>query len=62
MPFGAGPRVCVGGTFAMMEMVAGLATMLRRVSFSPNTRTMCQPVQRITLRPKNGLQIDVSPA
>jgi cytochrome P450 len=62
MPFGAGPRVCVGGTFAMMEMIGGLATLIRGLQFSMTSTTRCEPVQRITLRPKDGLQLAVQPA
>jgi cytochrome P450 len=61
MPFGAGPRVCVGASFAMLEMVAGLATLLQRVRFSPVGGVRHEPVQRITLRPKGGLPLRVFP-
>jgi cytochrome P450 len=61
MPFGAAPRVCVGATFAMMEMVAGLATLLQSVRFSPVDGARYEPVQRITLRPKGGLPLHVTP-
>ena len=50
MPFGAGPRICAGASFAMMEMVVGLASLLRRVQVLPGGEEP-QPVQRITLRP-----------
>jgi cytochrome P450 len=62
MPFGAGPRVCVGATFAMMEMVAALATLLQHVRFSTVEGTRCEPVHRITLRPKGGMMLKVTPA
>ncbi len=60
MPFGAGPRVCAGATFAMMEMVAALATLLQHVRFSTIESTRCEPVHRITLRPKGGLVLKLA--
>jgi cytochrome P450 len=62
MPFGAGPRVCVGASFAMMEMVAGLATLLQRLRFSAVGGAPHEPIQRITLRPKGGLPLRVVPS
>ena len=61
MPFGAGPRICVGGTFAMMEMVAGLAVLLRHLRFKTVETTRCEPIQRVTLRPKNALELAIEP-
>ncbi len=61
MPFGAGPRVCVGASFAMMEMVAGLATLLQRCRFAARDGDRHQLVHRVTLRPKGGLTLEVSP-
>jgi cytochrome P450 len=61
LPFGAGPRVCIGGTFAMMEMVGALATLLQRLRFSVISETRCEPIQRITLRPMHSLQLAVQP-
>jgi cytochrome P450 len=34
MPFGAGPRTCIGGTFAMLEGKTILATLLARARFA----------------------------
>jgi len=59
MPFGAGPRICIGGTMAMMEMVAGLATLLQSLRFDIAPETHCEPVYRISLRPKGGLRLHV---
>lgn len=58
LPFGAGPRICIGGTFAMMEMVGALATMVRKVAFMTADTTICEPIQRITLRPKHNLMLE----
>ena len=61
MPFGAGPRICIGGTFAMMEMVGAMATLLKELRFSTTSATRCEPMQRVTLRPKDKLELAVAP-
>jgi cytochrome P450 len=55
LPFGAGPRVCIGNHFALMEGHVLLATILRRVRFdlASDAPVECEPL--VTLRPKNGL-------
>lgn len=55
LPFGAGPRVCIGGTFAMQQMIVTLATIARwfRLDLVPGHRVL--PVHRITLRPEGGM-------
>jgi cytochrome P450 len=57
LPFGAGPRVCVGNAFAKMESKLLLADMLSRWDFSlhPDTRVEAEP--GITLRPRHGLRM-----
>jgi cytochrome P450 len=55
MPFGAGPRVCIGMGFALQEATIVLAMILRefRLELAPGHEVT--PVQRITLRPKGGM-------
>lgn len=61
MPFGAGPRICIGMSFAMIEAVTILATLLPRVRLSLIPGDRPEPVSRITLRPHKGLRLRVRP-
>lgn len=60
LPFGAGPRVCIGQQFAMIEAVIVLATLLRRLRFEHAGEEAPMPVQRITLRPNRGMPMRVT--
>jgi cytochrome P450 len=59
MPFGAGPRICIGMKFAYMEAVAILATLVRSLRFLPNAAHKIEPNIRITLRPEGGMPLYV---
>ena len=59
MPFGAGPRICIGATFAMLEAKAILATLVRRCAFTWDGVYEPEPVSRITLRPAKGMALGV---
>lgn len=56
-PFGGGPRLCIGESFAWMEGVLVLATLGRkwRMRHSPENKVELQPI--VTLRPKHGMKM-----
>jgi cytochrome P450 len=59
MPFGAGPRICIGMAFAMIEATAMLATFLRHARFAPVEGHEPEPVARVTLIPRGGMPLEV---
>ena len=61
VPFGAGPRICVGMAFAMIEATAMLATFLQHARFSRVEGRDPYPVARVTLLPAGGIPLRVTP-
>ncbi|MBX7193743.1 MAG: cytochrome P450 [Sandaracinaceae bacterium] len=55
VPFGAGPRICLGASFAMLEAKAILAVLLRRFRFEVASGYRLVPEPLVTLRPKGGI-------
>lgn len=62
MPFGAGPRICIGSGFAMLEAVAILAVLLRDLNFIGINPQPPAPCLNITLRPMQPLTMKLAPA
>ena len=60
MPFGLGPRICLGGAFAMVEATAVLAGLVRAARFEWDGRYEPKPISRITLQPKGGMPLRVT--
>jgi cytochrome P450 len=54
LPFGAGPRVCIGSHFALLEAQLALATMVQRARLRLVT-TRIEPEPLVTLRPRGGM-------
>ena len=57
LPFGGGPRVCMGQEFAMQEALIALAMIVQRYQVQPVAGVAVEPVARMTLRPSNGLPL-----
>lgn len=61
LPFGAGPRICIGNQFALMEMAVVLATVAQRcrLELTPGFELTLDP--SVTLRPKHGIPMRAVP-
>ena len=59
LPFGAGPRICIGATFAIQEATIVLAAIMRNLDLELAPGHAVWPVLKVTLRPKGGLPMIV---
>ncbi|PKP74379.1 MAG: cytochrome P450, partial [Alphaproteobacteria bacterium HGW-Alphaproteobacteria-6] len=59
LPFSAGPRVCPGAGFAMIEGPLILAILLRDLEFAPEPGQAPVPVAHLTVRARDGIHLRV---
>jgi cytochrome P450 len=55
LPFGAGPRICIGSPFALQEASIALAMLSRNLKWDLAPGHMVRPLQKMTLRPAGGM-------
>ncbi|WP_425100477.1 cytochrome P450 [Tropicibacter sp. S64] len=61
LPFGDGPRVCIGAQYATTEIKILLASVLRCVRFSLSHRPIPKPLVTITMHPEGPLHLRAAP-
>jgi cytochrome P450 len=59
-PFGGGPRICIGNSFALMESSLLLATIARRFRLVLAPDADVRPLPSMTLRPQRGVKVIVT--
>jgi len=59
LPFGAGPRICLGNMFAMMEAAIILSTMIQNVKLQAMSDAEAELETVVTLRPKQKIEMKV---
>jgi len=59
LPFGAGPRTCIGSAFATIEATTVLATLIRGARFRLKPGHVPTPISRVTLGPKGGMPMQI---
>jgi cytochrome P450 len=62
LPFGAGPRICIGQSFATVEATAILAILLNAFHLRLRPGYVPEPRLRVTLRPSGGMPMRITTA
>ena len=61
LPFGGGPRICIGNGLALVEAKAILATIAQRYRVRLVPGHIVEPIGLVTLRARNGVQVTLEP-
>jgi len=62
LPFGGGPRICIGNQYAILQILMILAELLRRYDFALVPEQHIEPRAMVILRPANGIRMSFTPA
>jgi len=62
LPFGAGPRGCIGGNYAMLQILMILSSLLRKYDFELAPGQEIEARAMVILRPKNGIRMTFTQA
>jgi cytochrome P450 len=62
LPFGAGPRGCIGGNYAMLQMLMILSVLLRKYQFHLVPGQTIEPRPMVILRPEHGIRMTLTEA
>jgi cytochrome P450 len=62
LPFGGGPRICIGSSFAIAEAQVIIAVIAQRYRLPLAPGRLVEPIGLVTLRPKTGLWITLDRA
>ena len=60
VPFGRGPRMCIGFALAQMELTLGIARLAQRVDITPESTELPRPYGMVVNRPTGGVRVRVS--
>ena len=59
LPFGAGPRTCLGSRFGLMEVILAVAVVAQRYSLKLSAEQRVEPEAALTLHPRDGLAMSL---